>query len=215
MKKYTPKTTFGKTLKYNKQYRIVSFAICGFSMNLVYAFYHGILGILSHSVWFLSLCAYYTVLSSMRFGVIMQDRRNVSTEVFITKFCGILLVVLAFVLSASTYLSLITNTAAKHREIVMITIATYTFYKVILAIVNMVKSRKENSLLYSTLRNIACADAAASMLSLQRSMLVSFAGKSASEIYIMNAITGAAVFVLIVFLGLGMILRSRKEQKNG
>lgn len=206
--KYIPKTKLGKRLKEDKRYRIVLFAICGFSINISYALYNGVLGIISHSIWFLSLCAYYTILSSMRFGVILQDRRNISTENFITRFCGVMLIVLAFVLLSSVYLSLTNNIAVKHQEIIMITIATYTFCKVVLAIINTVKIRKEDSLLLSTIRNIGCADAAVSILSLQRSMLVSFGAMEHDRIYMMNGITGAAVFIIIIALGIGMIIKS-------
>lgn len=170
---------------------------------------------ISHSIWFLSLCAYYTILSSMRFGVILQERRNISTENFITRFCGVMLIVLAFVLSGSVYLSLTNNIAVKHQEIIMITIATYTFYKIVLAIINTIKVRKENSLLLSSIRNIGCADAAVSILSLQRSMLVSFGEMEYHRIYMMNALTGAAVFITIIALGVGMIVKSsKKTSKN-
>ena len=209
--KYIPKTKLGIRLEEDKRYRIVSFAICGFAVNILYALYNGALGIISRSIWFLFLCAYYTILSSMRFGVIMQDRRNISTENFITRFCGIMLIMMSFVLSGVVYLSVTNNVAVKHQEIIMITIATYTFYKVVLAIVNTVKIRKENSLLLSTIRNIGCADAAVSMLSLQRSMLVSFGEMERSKIYIMNALTGAGVFIVIIALGISMIVKSSKK----
>lgn len=206
--KYIPKTRLGIRLKTDKRYRIVSFAVCGFAINLLYALYNGALGIISHSLWFVSLCAYYVILSSMRFGIIMQDRRNISTEKFITRFCGVLLIILALALSGMTYISLTDNVAVKHQEIIMISIAAYTFYKVVLAIVNAVKIKKENSPLLSAIRNIGCADAAASVLSLQRSMLVSFGDMKQEQVYIMNVLTGAGVFAVIVMLGIGMIIKS-------
>ena len=209
--KYIPKTKLGIRLKEDKRYRIVTFALCGFAINILYALYNGALGILSHSVWFLSLCAYYTILSSMRLGVIIQDRRNISTENFITNVCGVMLIVLSFVLSGSVYVSLANNIAVKHQEIIMITIATYTFYKVVFAIVNTVTIRKENSLLLSTIRNISCADAAVSILSLQRSMLVSFGEMERDKMYVMNALTGAGVFIIILGLGIGTMVNSAKK----
>lgn len=209
--KYIPKTNLGIRLKEDKRYRIVSFAICGFAVNLLHALYNGALSVISHSIWFLSLFAYYTILSSMRFGVIMQACRNISTENFITRFCGIMLIEMSFVLSGVLYLSVTNNVAVKHQEIIMITIAAYTFYKVVLAIVNTVKIRKENSLLLSTIRNIGCADAAVSILSLQRSMLVSFGEMGRDRIYMMNALTGAGVFIVIIALGISMIVKSSKR----
>lgn len=211
MKEYILKEILEKQLKYNGRYKIALFAICGFFINFLYAFYHGVLGIISHSPWFLSLCAYYIILSSMRFGIAMHNRQNISTQHFITKFCGIMLIMLAFTLSCSVYLSLITDAAVKHQEIVMITIATYTFYKNYACNSKHCESRKENVLLQNTIRNIGRADAAASILSLQRSMLVSFGDTKADEIFRMNTITGAAVFLFILYLGIDMILRGRRE----
>ena len=199
--KYIPKTKLGAKLKANKRYRIVFFAICGFIINLLFALYNGALGIIFRSTWFLS---------SMRFGAVLQDRRNISTEKFIARFCGVMLIVLALVLSGSVYLSLAADIAVKHQEIIMITIATYTFYKVVLAIINTVKVRKENSLLLSSIRNIGCADAAVSILSLQRSMLVSFGAMEREDIFLMNVLTGAGVFLIIVLLGIALIVKSVK-----
>lgn len=96
----------------------------------------------------------------------------------------------------------------------MITIATYTFYKVVLAILNTVKIRKENALLLSTVRNIGCADAAVSLLSLQRSMLVSFGEMERDKIYLMNALSGAGVVIIILLLGIGMIVKSSKTKSD-
>lgn len=220
MKKYIPKTKIGNCLNENKRYRILVFTLCGFIITFLYAFYNGILGIVSHSIWFITLFAYYLVLSAMRFGTVLFEYRNISqnrsTEVFIMRFCGFLLIVLAFILSGSIYLSLTQNIAIKHQEIVMITIATYTFYKIIIATVNIIKIKKDPSLLLNTIRNIGCADAAVSVLSLQRSMLISFDGKSTSEIYVMNSLTGGAVFLFILLLGIRMILKkTERNNQNG
>lgn len=82
----------------------------------------------------------------------------------------------------------------------MISIAAYTFCKVIIAIVNAVKIAKHKSPLLATIRNITCADAAASILSLQRSMLVSFKGMSNSDIILMNTLTGVFICLFVFML---------------
>ena len=94
--------------------------------------------------------------------------------------------------------------ANKNNKIVMITIATYTFYKIIMAIINLVKTKKYKSFLLITIRNIALADAAVSIFSLQRSMLVSFEGMTSENIRIMNICTGIGVCLIVFTLGLIM-----------
>lgn len=209
--RYTPKTGFGLRLREDRRYRVVTFAIGGFGFNILYALYNGAPGIASRSWWFLSLCAYYALLSSMRLGVIMQDRRNIASERFISGFCGVMLMALALVLAGTVYLSLTMDIAVRRQEIMMITVATYTFYKITLAIINIIKVRKEKSLLMTVIRNIGCADAAVSVLSLQRSMLVSFGAMEHDGIYRMNALTGAGVFLTVMLLGINLTVKSVKK----
>ena len=143
--------------------RIILFAVFSFSLNLLYAFYNGALGIINHSVWFITMCAYYIVLSTMRLSAILcgQKNKNISssdTEYFVMKLCGVLLVLLNFVLVGAIYISLSRNIATKHGEIVMITIAAYTFYKITMTIIKAVKQRKNPSPLLSIIRSISYAE---------------------------------------------------------
>ena len=61
----------------------------------------------------------------------------------------------------------------------------------------------------NTLINISFVDALVSIVSLQRSMLVSFDGMTATEIRIMNVATGSAVCIIVFLLGLNLV-RNKK-----
>ena len=79
------------------------------------------------------------IISQLEIGTVLCERNHHKlpsddTELFVMKFSGVLLVVLGFVLAAVNYISLSQNIAAKHGEIIMITIAAYTFYKITMAI---------------------------------------------------------------------------------
>ncbi|MGN1419062.1 MAG: hypothetical protein ACI4W6_07015 [Acutalibacteraceae bacterium] len=200
-----------KKIIHSKRHRIVFTAAASLALNICYAVYNGILGIVYSTLWFLVLCVYYIILSVMRFAAVSCERKNrlkneTVSELFVLKFSGIMLMILSLVLAGSVYYSTFNETAKEYDEIVMISIAAFTFYKVVLAIINAIKIAKHNSPLLTTIRNISCADAAASILSLQRSMLVSFEGMSASEIEIMNIATGIAVCLFIFILGLLMTI---------
>ena len=127
---------------------------------------------------------------------------------------GILLLVLNFALTGVILLTIAQDTARRYSEIVVISIATYTFYKIIMAVVNMVKVRKTQSPVLITIRNIGVADALVSMLTLQATMLASFQGKGGLDANRMNAITGMVVCVLILALGVSMIRYAFKNQKD-
>ncbi len=130
------------------------------------------------------------------------------------KLSGLLLAALSIVFAAISYISLSQNIATKHGQIVMITIATYTFYKISIAIIQAVKQHKNPSPLLRTLRSIRYAEVAASVVTLQRSMLVSFGAMEARKICWLNSITGVAVYLFVLVLGISMIIKStRKEQE--
>ena len=93
----------------------------------------------------------------------------------------------------------------------MITIATYTFYKITIAVIKAVKQHKNSSLLLKTIRNIRYAEVAASILTLQRSMLVSFGAVEADKIWLMNSVTGAAVCLFVLMLGISMIIKAIRK----
>ena len=210
------KTKAGKKLVGSQRYRIILSASVSFVFNLLYAVYHLILGVLNLSFWFIAMCAFYGILATMRFSAILCERNRQKlpsddTERFVMKLSGILLVILSIVLATVNYISLLQNITVKHGEIIMITIAAYTFYKITMAIVKAVKQHKNTSPLLKTIRNIGYAEVAASILTLQRSMLASFGSMSAGNIHFMNAVTGAAVCLFVLILGLSMIAKSMKK----
>lgn len=212
-------TKIGKRFIREQRFRAVFSAAVGLLINSLYAFYHGALGVLNQSLWFAAMFAYYVILSSMRFSAILCERKrkfstSENTEYFVAKLCGGLLVLLSFILAGVVYISLSQNIAVRHHEIVMITIAAYTFYKITIAVIRAIKQRKNTDPLLAAIRTIGYAEVAASLLTLQRSMLISFGAMDKRDIDHMNGLTGASVCLFILLLGIFTILRSGKEGKS-
>lgn len=196
--------------------RMIVSAGAGFFLNLLYAVYHGVLGMVHLSLWFITMCAYYTVLAAMRLSAILCQRKGGSTapnetENFVMKLSGVLLMILSFVLTGVIYISLRQNIAVKYDEITMITIAAYTFCKITMAVMKAVKRRRDPTRLFAIIRNIGYAEVAASVLTLQRSMLVSFGAVDDAQAHRMNALTGAVVCAFVLALGILMTARGIKE----
>ena len=209
-------TELGRKIVSEPRFRAIWMTAFGLLCNFLYALYHGILGALNLSMWFSAMCAYYIILGAMRFFAVRCGRKagaapDLETEYFVMKLSGVLLVMLSFVLSGVIYVSLSQNIATRYGEIVMITIAACTFYKITLAIIRAVRQRNNPSPLLAVIRNISYAEVAASVLTLQRSMLVSFGGMSREGIHSMNAMTGAAVCAFVLLLGIYMIVRGVKK----
>lgn len=178
------------------------------ALNVAYALGNCIIGFLTHSWWFITVGAYYTVLTVTRYSVLQIRRKakgDYATELFARRITGILLVVLSFCIVGVNILSAIQDRGSDFHEIVMITIATYTFAKITIAIIGMIKAKHSASPVLKTLRNIALADACVSVYTMQRSMLASFPGMGAAEITILNIFTGTAVWIIVLLLGVNLI----------
>lgn len=178
------------------------------AINIAYALGNGIIGFFTHSWWFVTVGAYYTVLATTRFSVLQIKRKaggNYDTEFFARRITGVLLVVLSFCIVGVNVLSALKDRGTAFHEIIMIAIATYTFIKITIAIVGMVKAKRTASPVLKTLRNISLADACVSVYTMQRSMLVSFPGMTATEIQLFNILTGTAVWIIVLFLGINLI----------
>lgn len=177
-------------------------------INSVYGIGNAVLGIITNSMWMITISAYYIIISIMRFSVMLCNGEN---ELFVKRFSGYMFFVLDTVLIITTYLTITQNTGTKYNEIIMISVATYTFTKITLAAVNLCKSRKYNSPVLTTIRNISFADAAVSVFSLQRSMLVSFGDMSITDIKLFNTLTGVGVCVIVAVLGINLIRREKTK----
>jgi len=188
--------------------KIVKSPYTGLAINFVYALGNCVVGFLTHSWWFITVGAYYAVLAMARFSVLQVKRKakgDHDVELFARRITGILLVVLSFCIVGVNILSAIKERGTARHEIVMITIATYTFSKITMAIIGMVKTRRTPSPALKTLRNISLADAYVSIYTMQRSMLQSFPGMDASGILLLNIFTGTAVWLVVLFLGINLI----------
>lgn len=184
------------------------------AVNFIYGVGNCILGFLAHSWWFIAVGAYYAVLTMTRFSVLQIKRKahgNYDNELFARRITGVLLVALSACIVGVNILSALKERGTAFHEIVMIAIATYTFTKITTAIIGMVKARHTASPVILTLRNISLADACVSIYTMQRSMLVSFPGMEAAGIQLLNILTGTAVWIVVLFLGVGLI---RKDRRN-
>ncbi len=181
--------------------------------NFSYAVGNCVVGFVLHSWWFITLGIYYTTLSIMRFSVLQIKRREETWENgrFAQKYTGVFLVLLSVDLVGVVVLAAVERRTAALHEIVVITMALYTFSKITLSLIGLVKARNNSSVVIKTLRNISFADALASIYSLQRTMLVSFPGLNEGEIKIFNILTGSAVCLAVLLLGINLIGGRRIE----
>ena len=217
------KTSFGAQFLEDYTFRTILTTMPSFIINVAYTVYNGVIGIVNQSSWFITMAVYYSLLGVMRYHAVntgrkisrMKDQKLIrKKELAVIKTDGILLLLLNLALSGVVLLTIAQDTAKRYSEIMVISIAAYTFYKITMAVINMVKVRKMQSPILITIRNIGVADALVSILTLQTTMLASFQNTSNLDVNRMNALTGMAVCILIALLGISMIYYASKRKES-
>lgn len=204
-------------------FRAVTFSTVAFTVNIAYAIFNGAMGIISRSVWFGALSLYYIVLSALKAYVIIGSRRiNKLTEnrplllARMYRNCGISLIILSIALSGAVAQMALSDQGFKYADLMIYVAALYAFYKITIAIIQFVKSRRHGRTINETFGLINLSDGLVSMLALQTALLAAF-GEGSSKVY--NAITGTAVMLMIIAIGIFMAfgakrIKTEKENEN-
>lgn len=169
--------------------------------NAAFCAYYIIFGIITHSWWSFTVGVYYAILSVTRF-IVHQSKEN---NDLIKKHIGVMLMLLSLPLVGTVILAVVRDGGIIMHMIVMISMAAYSFTKITLAIINLIKARKSDSAKLVSLRNVSLSHACVSIFALQRSMLVSFGDMPQNNIRIFNAVLGAALCVIVFLLGLNLV----------
>lgn len=223
------KYEFSKRLLEHYGFRTVVFAAFSLLVNVAYVVFNGVLAVIGSSLWYGALAGYYILLTVMRSGIVLYHR-NRKTDFFsgrkeiaenvdvqaveLGKYrtCGALLIVMPLCLSFAILEMVQSGSAFVRVGWTVYAVAAYTFYKITMAIINVVKAMKGDDFTIRALRSISLADAMVSILALQTTLLYTFSDGSGSAWA--NALTGGAVCALTVALGVYMLVYSRKKMKR-
>lgn len=203
------------------RYRTSMFALVSLSINIAFAIYNCFLGVTMASAWFVTMCFYYLLLGFMRFYAVLfskkykdlQETEQKKKECLLMKRVGITFLFLPIALSGTVILTIKQHHVKSYDTIVILTIATYTFYKITVAIIGLIKVRKQQSPLLLSIRNISIADAAMSVLPMQSSMIASFDRNEGMDFHLFTVLTGSGICLIFLWLGITMIINSRRETK--
>lgn len=203
------------------RWRTILFAVPGMVSNIIFALFNGVIGIASRSAWFGTLAAYYILLSVMRVGVVRQEREiavikdkeeHMSRELSVYRRNSILFIFMAVVLAGAVILLLNAQGGKNYPGLTIYAVATYTFYKIIMSTIQVIKVGKRKSPILSITRRIGYIDACVSILTLQTAMFASFADGEEGLIKCMNGMTGAVLCLMVLGLGIQGICFSKKEK---
>ncbi len=203
-------------LRSDYRYRSFLFVIPGLGFSMIYAFFNAGIGIYSKSAWYYSLAVYYFLISIMRYGALRLERKTSKSEITgelkirewkAYKHCGIMFIFLHIAMVGAVIMLITEDRGKSYPGFIIYGVATYTFYKVIKSVFSMIKAGKSKAPILVVIKNIGCADALVSLLSLQIALLTMFGDGEKLFITIMNSCTGVAVCLIILVMGIYMIRR--------
>lgn len=167
------------------------------------------------SEWFIALAVYYILLAVMRFLlVIRSDTSDAAAEWRRYRLCGIMLLFMNQALVGIVVFMVHQNKGFEYPGLLIYAMAVYSFYAVTVSVVNIVKTRRQNSPILSAARAINLVAALVSILSLETAMLAQFGGDDAVFRRVMTGATGGGVCTVVIAMAIYMIWRASKNMKK-
>ena len=181
-------------------------------INFTFIFIKFIDGVNNKSLWFISLSIYYLLLTLVKLVLLSNLRKyNENKEFIIYRNVGYFIMLLNIVLVIMIIQMIRTNIAIIPKGYVIYATATYTFYLIISAIINVIKYKKYNSPMLSSIKIINLLTASVSILMLQTTMIATFGSNNFEYMKLMNTITGSAISVFTLGISTYMIIKSQKR----
>lgn len=194
------------------------------SLNILFAVFYAVIGVVSRSAWFGTLAAYYILLSIVRTMQIRFDRKitknRIIEELRIYRNGGISLIIMTIVLMGAVVLLLTVEEGKSYPGFTIYAVATYTFYQITMAIIHVIKTRKMKSVLLMAIRDVGYVESLVSVLILQTALISAFGDGNIQTTHLMNGLTGGGVCLLVLATGMNEIvqatrmLRKHKEKEK-
>lgn len=190
---------------FKSEHRILLTALLSSITTLLFALYNGYLGLRFGDIWGIGIAIYYLFITIARiiclgiekklkgdkdeFKNIIRRKAYVGMSIFIF-FIDICLFV-------PITLMVVCPKDVSFGIIPAIAFATYTTYKIIMAIVNYNKTKKMGNLTYIFLRELSIIEALTSILSLQH-ILIMVKGGMTDDMLLLSAISSFGILTIII-----------------
>ncbi len=206
-------------IKSNEERKILIVSSFSFTINVAFLVYNLVFGIIYKTVWNWSITAYYALLIVFRAVIITNEKKWGKLQIedldakrlSLFKIVCWCMIVMDLSLIAPITLMALLKRIVNIGMIPTLAIATYTVYKITLAIINY--SKTENSTLsVKALRLITLKDAIVSILTLQNTMIMVF-GNGVSMLTL-TAISSAGLLVVLLFITVTAIIKAYTLSKK-
>ncbi len=190
----------------------------GMAVNFAYMLFRFVAAVQYHSVWFFSMAVYYLVLCMMKaylvFGYRHRKQKDQAYEIRCYRRTAGMLFLLNIPMGGMIILMIQTDSGFTYPGYLIYLSALYTFYMMILSVINLIKFRKMGSPIISAAKVLNFVSALMSVLGLQTAMISRFSFEGEEYRKMMNTITGTVVFATVMVTVIVMFIRSSKSKKE-
>ena len=217
------KHDFTHLLLRNFGFRTLIFAIGSFLMSLLFSGFNAYMGIANRSIWYGALAAFYIALAFLRGGVLVYHKNRIGkktqsqndeyNKAKVYRNSGIITLILNIALSSAIAQMIFSDAHFTYIGWTIFAYAAYAFYKITTAIISFIRAHKQDDLTIRAIRNINLVDALVSILALQTALLTMFS-EGDINISLFNTLTGIAVSILSVGIGIYMVVSANKKNES-
>lgn len=215
------KRDFTLLLLRNFGFRTVVFAIGSFLMSVIFSGFNAYMGIKNRSIWYGALAAFYIALAFLRGGVLVYHKNRIGKKIQndgyikakVYRNSGIIMLILNVALSSAIAQMIFSGEHFTYVGLTIFAYAAYAFAKITVAIITFIKAHKQIDLTVRAIRDINLVDALVSILALQTALLTMFSEEGVN-VSLFNTLTGVAVSILSVTIGIYMIITANKKMKE-
>lgn len=180
-------------------------------LNVIYALFKLLSGIVFKSFWFISFSLYYFLLVILRSNIAKEELNgDIDLKVEYTSYrkTGVILLFTNVILTMIILIIVNQKIVNIYPTWMAITVAVYTFYLLFTSIYGLIKYRKYKSPLISASKVINVITSLVSLISLEIILIPTFGGDQAGFFEIMIMITGGGIALIIIIISLYMIIKS-------
>ena len=202
-----------KKIQADIEFRIKLFLLLLLILNLGYASFLFVVSKIYSSQWFFVMAIYYALLSTARIFMFFGVSSNSSErkKLLIMRTCGGFLLLLNAVVSVMIFLLIYTTTFGQYNEIIVITLAAYSFISLTVAIIGFVRFWRKDNYVYFCIKAISLISVSVSMLTLTNTMLATFGEDNAILRSIILPVFSAVVSIFIIVCAVFMIKKANYQ----
>lgn len=195
----------------DKDLRVRISLYVSFGINVSYAAFKLVSGLMYGAIWFDAFAVYYLLLTVIRYLLMCwsRNRQDLATEFRRYRRCGILLLMLNIALSGVVVHMVADNAGNVYGRIVIVIMVAYACYAVTVSVIDLIRYRKYERPLVSAVKSIRLTAALVSLLSVAASVWGGNGGNGRLG-RIKIAWAGTGVCLLVLGMSICMILHANR-----